>query len=81
MAAREVPELSPYPADRPQLTPLEQAIVQLIADGLTLEEAAARLSYSYVYVRRVDSRMRTRLQLTTRSQLVAVAVAHGIVTV
>lgn len=78
----EVQQLSPYDAEPPpHLSPLELAIAQLVADGLTLEGAAQQLSYSYVHVRRVDSAMRTRLQVTTRAQLVAVLVHHGLVRV
>lgn len=77
----EVQQLSPYAEPPPQLSPLELAIAQLVADGLTLEGAAHALSYSYVHVRRVDSALRTRLQVTTRAQLVAVLVHYGLVRV
>lgn len=79
--AGEAVELSPYPEPPPAVTPLEQGIVQLVADGLTLEQAAQRLSYSYVHVRRVDAALRVRLQVTTRAQLVALFVHYGLVRV
>lgn len=74
-------QLSPYDAPPPAVSPLEAAIAQCAADGLTLEQTAQALSYSYVYVQRVDSALRTRLQVATRAQLVAVFVHHGLVRV
>jgi DNA-binding NarL/FixJ family response regulator len=74
-------ELSPYLEPAPALTPLELAICQLLADGLTLEGAAQQLAYSYVHVRRVVSALHVRLQVATRPQLVAVLVHHGLVRV
>jgi DNA-binding NarL/FixJ family response regulator len=74
-------ELSPYADPPPAVSPLELAIAQLVADGLTLEQAAQRLSYSYVHVRRVDAALRVRLQVTTRAQLVAQLVYYGLVRV
>lgn len=74
-------ELSPYPERAPDLSPLELAICQLLADGYTLEGAAQHLAYSYVHVRRVVSALHVRLQVATRPQLVAVLVHHGLVRV
>jgi DNA-binding NarL/FixJ family response regulator len=58
------------------LTPSEQTVVQFVADGLTNTDIAERL---YVSRRTVEShlgRVYTKLDLTTRAQLVAAATRH-----
>lgn len=61
------------PAAAPPLSPRERCVLALIGDGLTSREIADRLFLSLRTVEMYRDRLRRRLQVTRRSDLVAAA--------
>ena len=62
---------------RSELTPREEAVLRLVAQGQTTAEVAAELSYSERSVKSVIHGLTERLDLRNRCHLVAYAVREG----
>jgi DNA-binding NarL/FixJ family response regulator len=67
-------EATPPPAPRPALTPRQQEVLRLLADGVAAKEIAARLGLAEDTVR--NHIRAIRVALGTHSQLEAVAKAR-----
>jgi DNA-binding NarL/FixJ family response regulator len=61
------------------LTPREQDVIRLLADGSDTAEIAARLSYSERTVKGVIHEVASRLQLRNRSHVVAFALRNAMI--
>ena len=62
---------------KPLLTPREEQVVALVADGLTNREAAHELGISEHTVKKYLLRIFDKLGISTRVELVLYAVSHG----
>jgi DNA-binding NarL/FixJ family response regulator len=61
---------------RPVLLERERALLRLLAAGVTIGDAPARLNYSRGYVQRIRAETLTRLGAATLEQAVAIAVGR-----
>lgn len=68
-------EADPHPA--PHLTPREIQVLELLANGTTIKQAAHRLHVSRRNIVRLLGRARERLGAKTRDETIARAVARG----
>lgn len=75
-AGRAEPTPSPRLAE---LTPREQEVLRLLADGHDTQEIADRLNYSERTVKGVIHEITTRLHLRNRSHAVAFALRHDLI--
>lgn len=77
-ATKHAPELSSQiAAPRGPLSPREEEILRLIAQGATNEEIAARLVIAYTTVKRHVSTILSKLDAANRTQAVAIAREQG----
>ena len=78
------PALAPYALARrpaaPSLTPREADVLSLLAEGLSHEQIAARLSIGTETVRTHARKATERLGAATRTQAVATALRQGLIT-
>lgn len=65
---------------RIDLTPREQSVLDLVADGLMNKEIASRLDTSVRNVEKYVSRLFTKTGTSSRTELVRFALEHGLVT-
>ena len=70
--------LADPPAQLGGLTPRQREVLQLVAEGRTAKEIAAKLVISVKTVEFHKARMAERLGLRTTSDLIKYAIAHGI---
>jgi DNA-binding NarL/FixJ family response regulator len=68
-------EAAPYP----ELTPRERDVTQMIARGMSIEEIARELSIGVATVRTHLYRVRTKLGVRDRAQLVSLAYRSGLI--
>jgi DNA-binding NarL/FixJ family response regulator len=77
-ALSQVPALRVVNAKgKPLLTPREEQVVALVADGLSNREAAAELGLSEHSIKKYMLRIFDKLGISTRVELVLYAVSHG----
>ena len=77
-ALSEVPALRVVNAKgRPLLTPREEQVVALVADGLSNREVAGELGLSEHTVKKYLLRIFDKLGISTRVELVLYAISHG----
>lgn len=77
--AGKVPTATPESADVPHLSERELEVLRLIASGLSNKEIAGRLFLTASTVELHASRMRKKLKMKSRTQLVKYACDHGLV--
>lgn len=71
--------LTPWPAPRPELRPLELEVLRGAAAGELARQTAVRLSYSERYVLELRRRARERLEVSTIEAAVAAAMRFGLI--
>jgi DNA-binding NarL/FixJ family response regulator len=77
-ALSQVPALRVVNAKgRPLLTPREEQVVALVADGLSNREVAAELGLSEHTIKKYLLRIFDKLGISTRVELVLYAISHG----
>jgi DNA-binding NarL/FixJ family response regulator len=75
-----VPRPDDANGDRPEdLTSREQAVLHMLADGLTTREIAEELSYSERTVKNIVHDVLEKLGCRTRAHAVAIATRHGVI--
>jgi PAS domain S-box-containing protein len=72
------PRVGQRQARRPALSPREREVLELLADGLTSAEAAARLSVTEETVQTHVRRSMSKLNARSRTQAVAAAIRRGL---
>jgi len=70
--------LADPPAQLGELTPRQREVLQLVAEGRTAKQIAAKLAISVKTVEFHKARMAQQLGLRTTSDLIKYAIAHGI---
>lgn len=75
IARRAAP--SPRPIDAPSLDDADLELLRLLAGGVTLVDAAGRLHYSERTLRRRLQNICLRLEVTSRSEAIALAARRG----
>jgi DNA-binding CsgD family transcriptional regulator len=80
MVSQLVPRPVDANGDRPEdLTSREQAVLHMLADGLTTREIAEELSYSERTVKNIVHDVLEKLGCRTRAHAVAIATRHGVI--
>jgi DNA-binding NarL/FixJ family response regulator len=64
---------------RIELTPRQQAVLELIVSGVSVKQTARALGIAVKTVENTQSRLYRRLGVRNRAQAVAVAIAEGLV--
>lgn len=62
-----------------RLAPRDRLVVELIADGYTTREIAARMSYSERTIKKLITALQERLEARSRPQIVAHAIRRGLI--
>jgi DNA-binding CsgD family transcriptional regulator len=80
MVSQMIPRPADANGDHPEdLTSREQAVLHMLADGLTTREIAEELSYSERTVKNIVHDVLEKLGCRTRAHAVAIATRHGVI--